>query len=101
MNTRTPADLIRHLAQDLKKGVLRGVVSLPCSPKKGETIMNSTTEAIAGGTQSFDIVVTWLKGRHPKRAKPVVSIQAVEAAMAIAGRNVDALRRSRSQLDVA
>ncbi len=37
MNIRTPADLIRHLAQDLKKGVLRGVAPRPRSPKTGET----------------------------------------------------------------
>ena len=63
--------------------------------------MNSTTEAIAGKTHSFDFVVTLLKGQQRKRAKPVASILAVEAAMAIAGSNVGALRRSRAQLDVA
>ncbi len=60
--------------------------------------------AIVGEAHSFDFVVTWLKGRQRKvkrGTKPLEGLLAVEAAMAIAGRNVDPLRRLRTQLDVA
>ncbi len=60
--------------------------------------------AIVGETHSYDFVVNWLKCRQRKvkrGTKPVAGILAVEAAMAIAGRDVGPLRHSRRQLDVA
>ncbi len=85
--------------------------------------MNSTTESLKIGylgqgqqvlatmferalvceVHVFSDTVNWLKKRQRnvrRKTAPIEGVLAVEAAMAIAGRNVGALRQSRAQVDV-